>query len=91
MAERRVEFLPHVVDFIKKLGERDRAIVGDNVAAVRDDPRAAGHPSGLKRARQLACQHLCRSRWAVLYRWQGCDPAHPYGVVTVEDLVEVYF
>ena len=85
---RRVDFLPGVADLIGRLGERDLEIVSENIAAVRADPGAAGHPSGLRRAKPLTTQHTCPHSFVVLYRRQGLDPRHPHGVITIEDVVE---
>lgn len=85
---RRVDFLPGVADLIGRLGERDREIVSENIAAVLADPAAAGYPSGLRRAKPLTSQHTCPHSFAVLYRWQGLDPQHAFGVITIEDVIE---
>jgi hypothetical protein len=87
---RRLEFSQPVVDRVQRLSDRDRQVVGDNIAAVLADPQHAGHPCGLSGVRALALQHVCPHSWVVVYRWQGHDPTHPYGVVTVEGLVDRY-
>jgi hypothetical protein len=85
---RAIRFERIVADTLKNLSPRDREIVRENVLAVRADPQNAGHPSGLRRAKPLAWQHVCPHSWVVLYRWQGGDQTHDYGVITIEDLVE---
>lgn len=85
-----VKFDPAVRDRLSALSRRDLDVVRENVIAIREDPRGAGHPSGLRRAKRLAWQHKCPHSWVLLFRWQGGDESHPYGVVTIEDLVECY-
>ncbi len=89
MAAYTVRYGPSVASRLFTLSKRDLGVVRENVAAIREDPRGFGcHPSGLGRARQLAWQHNCPHSWVVLFRWQGGDPSHPSGVITIEDLVE---
>jgi hypothetical protein len=88
MGTRTLRFERIVLDTLEKLSERDLDVVRDNVAAVRDDPQNVGHPTFLKRAKPKAWQHVCPHSWVVLYRWQGGDESHPFGVVTIEALVE---
>lgn len=72
---------------IPLLGDRDRGIVAENLAAIQEDPQKAGHPSFLRRAAPGAWQHTCPHSFVVLYRWDTA-PGHPADAVTIEDLVE---
>ncbi len=87
---KRVRFDPIVAQRIETLGARDRDVVRENILQVQENPRDAGHPSFLRRAKLKAWQHVCPHSWVVLFRWQGGDETQPFDLITIEDLVERY-
>lgn len=79
---------PVVADLVDKMSERARVVVAENLTAILADPQHAGNPSFNRKALLHARQHVCPHSYLVLYRWQGCDPDHEPGVITVDNLVE---
>ncbi|HSM93121.1 MAG TPA: hypothetical protein VLT47_09550 [Anaeromyxobacteraceae bacterium] len=82
-----LSFLPEVRDVLRALGDRDRAVVAENIESIAKDPRAVGHPSGLRSARSLAWQHVCPHSFVVVFRWAGGDPGVPDDAIVVEGIV----